>query len=989
MASFVASISERALDDPADCSGWSRREDLQGIMGPPAPMSLRPFINSSKGGTAAPDLPQPLFLPPDPEFGPTTTPARMPDLSLPSWLEHRRDLSRPFLTAGLGLESCNFLMNPEQDAWSPLRITGLPPNQSKCHIPQPTTPISAKASPLSSAPSHDSVYNLPSDPKTQINGYLPPDSGHGTRSTISSKSAISSVPMDFRRVIRPFPPPDNSKLLPAAATAYPLSPFSYSANTTPRHHPSWSPYAPTTKTDDNPDQQIVCNIPSCRWVGKCPSDKRKHMLRHEKPFRCDEPGCKRKTGFGTLNDLERHKKCVHGIEPSNRVSRRFKCFADNCSRSAKIWPRYDNFRQHLLRVHDDMDIDELLRKSNEWFESTKQRQDTKTSASQPQSLSDGGQGASTLQFNKSSSLVDATSCTRDTHIETVHPATLYRDSRCELRSAPDRLNHSNSRRFTFVDGSSQPSLDFAPSVSSAEEPSQKEQTSYNHLDWTHINASKQLPDVQNSNPTTREARSTSPLFRDIHLDRLELPGTETVTESAMGLLRALEKEMENISSWKQGSVSDIDRPLTSQQAPSFFDLLRASGEEERQFLQDFVRAGLKQLSNQDSTCSDMRYAGLGTLQNDDQQNSSEKSFKCKHEGCGHRTKRMCEMRKHEIRHRRPYGCTFANCNKRFGSKNDWKRHENARHFQPQSWHCQEQTGRDEESNVECGQSFSRRNVFVAHLRSDHGVVTDARIRECLRRNRIGRNGQARFWCGFCKKPIELENQGLKAWDERFDHIDGHFKAGKDIAHWVPPPHADVLKQPDRRSSTISDETSATDRSGHSEDGTNDGSLVPDNPFSFYPSLGHVTQTTSYERGGLPTKRARTSSNHATSPVSPSGYQGHRISQAPLGVHPAGSVSTATATRGYEHLLTDERLANKRIADSLMWIDEKPSPPEIPPKFIICCNCVTNERFLPQYQLYDSQHRCAICNHEPCKQCTKHYGDDPLPQEGFGLNPAKG
>lgn len=86
------------------------------------------------------------------------------------------------------------------------------------------------------------------------------------------------------------------------------------------------------------------------------------MFRHQKPFLCDALGCTRKVGFGTLNDLERHRRCVHGIVSQDRPSKRFKCFAENCVRGDQIWPRFDNFRQHLLRMHGDIETEELLRR---------------------------------------------------------------------------------------------------------------------------------------------------------------------------------------------------------------------------------------------------------------------------------------------------------------------------------------------------------------------------------------------------------------------------------------------------------------------------------------------------------------------------------------------------------------------------------------------------------------------------------------------------
>ncbi|RDW81775.1 putative C2H2 finger domain protein [Aspergillus mulundensis] len=120
---------------------------------------------------------------------------------------------------------------------------------------------------------------------------------------------------------------------------------------------------------------VRCDYPKCLWTGKCPSDKRKHEARHKKLFKCDVPNCTRKEGFGTINDLARHKKCVHKKEPERGPKVLYMCFGRDCPRSNKKWPRLDNFRQHLARMHSTEDGDELLRRSREWYEKVRS-QDT-------------------------------------------------------------------------------------------------------------------------------------------------------------------------------------------------------------------------------------------------------------------------------------------------------------------------------------------------------------------------------------------------------------------------------------------------------------------------------------------------------------------------------------------------------------------------------------------------------------------------------------
>lgn len=85
------------------------------------------------------------------------------------------------------------------------------------------------------------------------------------------------------------------------------------------------------------------------------------MLKHEKNFVCGELGCKRDgQGFSTINDLDRHKKSVHKIGVTK--SKSYKCAASTCTNKDKIWPRLDNFKQHIERMHKDEDSFELIKR---------------------------------------------------------------------------------------------------------------------------------------------------------------------------------------------------------------------------------------------------------------------------------------------------------------------------------------------------------------------------------------------------------------------------------------------------------------------------------------------------------------------------------------------------------------------------------------------------------------------------------------------------
>ena len=92
------------------------------------------------------------------------------------------------------------------------------------------------------------------------------------------------------------------------------------------------------------------------------------MRRHEKSHKCDIPGCNRnEVGFTTKNDLDRHKKSIHGVY----IGKSYMCAAPHCAKKNKIWPRADNFRQHIKRLHGDRDVQELMDKSVKLFEAVR------------------------------------------------------------------------------------------------------------------------------------------------------------------------------------------------------------------------------------------------------------------------------------------------------------------------------------------------------------------------------------------------------------------------------------------------------------------------------------------------------------------------------------------------------------------------------------------------------------------------------------------
>jgi hypothetical protein len=100
----------------------------------------------------------------------------------------------------------------------------------------------------------------------------------------------------------------------------------------------------------------VKSIPASSFVN---FESSKHMRMHEKPFRCNYLGCTYHNGFTTQNDLDRHLKSKHlgGIDSK---SKSWQCVGKGCKSPAKIWPRFDNFKQHVTKMHSKENARELI-----------------------------------------------------------------------------------------------------------------------------------------------------------------------------------------------------------------------------------------------------------------------------------------------------------------------------------------------------------------------------------------------------------------------------------------------------------------------------------------------------------------------------------------------------------------------------------------------------------------------------------------------------
>lgn len=143
--------------------------------------------------------------------------------------------------------------------------------------------------------------------------------------------------------------------------------------------------------------------------------------------------------------------------------------------------------------------------------------------------------------------------------------------------------------------------------------------------------------------------------------------------------------------------------------------------------------------------------------------------------CGKIKSRASDLKKHMQRHAKPFGCTFDGCNKIFGSKNDWKRHELGQHEQQECWRC-----------LKCQEVFYHdQSHYVSHVSQVHSIDPVETTAYAPPERRIARNYQGRFWCGFCNQIIVHNLQGVEAITLRFNHISDHFmKEKNNIKSWI-------------------------------------------------------------------------------------------------------------------------------------------------------------------------------------------------------------
>ncbi|KAI9680325.1 MAG: hypothetical protein M1829_001211 [Trizodia sp. TS-e1964] len=215
---------------------------------------------------------------------------------------------------------------------SPLRLVTGPP---LIHSPP--------ASPAATSSALTSIYDpaMPGDPQT-----TPPD-----RSPVSPMSATSVyTPSTLSNILNPLERDTNTtKPMLVSRCSMDTSP-SPIASLIPRRHPV-SVRRPEPPRNEN--NQLICEHADCIqspivFPRKC--EWSKHMDKHERPYRCNEPGCEKLQGFTYSGGLLRHEREVHKKHGGPKIP--LMCPHTNCKRSSGAgFTRQENLNEHLRRVH--------------------------------------------------------------------------------------------------------------------------------------------------------------------------------------------------------------------------------------------------------------------------------------------------------------------------------------------------------------------------------------------------------------------------------------------------------------------------------------------------------------------------------------------------------------------------------------------------------------------------------------------------------------
>ncbi|KAI2623768.1 hypothetical protein GGS21DRAFT_494092 [Xylaria nigripes] len=443
------------------------------------------------------------------------------------------------------------------------------------------------------------------------------------------------------------------------------------------------------------NNSLVCEI--CQKEMKTKSELKKHDQRHKKPFKCEIKGCLRQDGFSTANDLDRHKRSVHPT--SQALGKFYVCPFGHCQRKDKRWPRADNFRAHLKRVHSRDEVSD---------------QELEGYVYKPPSVPHGPQD--------------------HTHQETISndASSLANEQRKAIPSSAETRSTFSSGLLSESGWSHIHHADAVPDQEAYQKTTGLDQASHSAIaspSPVHADQVSRVPEVPVSNPCS-DHEEVAKLAGDISIEAIS---AEIVAPSADASQPDLLDESSESSPRDRSANIPAGHVVRSDCETSCSIEPESCLTDDRYF--SYLSLGKLDLSNEKELRKLIEFLHsrgvleqFGYKKKDPEVDSGainqDNSHRC--HTCNKTFPRKCELRKHEKRHARPYVCTVPTCNKKFGSKNDWKRHEKTQHV-GSGCSCDEAKTGDSSEN--CAMVCDRRDIGREHLEKDYQRISEREIGE--------------------------------------------------------------------------------------------------------------------------------------------------------------------------------------------------------------------------------------------------------------------
>lgn len=614
---------------------------------------------------------------------------------------------------------------------------------------------------------------------------------------------------DTRRNKRRRTDPDSSGIAtqtPSTASAFSFG-MGLSTSTTAQRHPPFSQSPPLThapredlESSASPDMKPHRGTPSTTQPKtRAPAQtsaprpvSRAQKGRQSKKFwcmHCPEANCK---SFNTTNDLERHRKGVHGI--FNLGDKLWRCKINGCTCANKIWPRRDNFTSHLKRMHYPNDP----AKAQEVVDNYQETYNVET------------HGFLEIAVNADNS--HGAHRRRRTH--EISPATARQEASADGSTPVSHQPHISSMGALQRDHIGSISAYYPPARSTASMLNSRNQTTASlsgvagavpqpnaqHLLTPHpyggagagmprLRTARTAPNPGGGSRRKREMRESDDMLQQTSPTQPSSQDFASIGDALAGH-HTVDPAMLSHSALLHATMALDTNNTESEHASSTGRTLDELLRDLKQLHPNHRAQLLKQLEQSEVPGHSQGFHPRSVSKSSTKKKADgeKKELKClepvekkgQRKGCEASFSTQAELRKHKKRHRKLFSCTFDRCYSKFGTKWEWKRHERAQHIQKDAWRCVYRHGA-----TECQQLYEDRTKFEDHLRQNFGQASAGEIDNMMDECRLCQRWLGSYWCGHCRQIVRSKKPyGEEMVEERFDHVSQHVVEGMDSLGWV-------------------------------------------------------------------------------------------------------------------------------------------------------------------------------------------------------------